>query len=253
LNTIAPSALVGLLGGFASGLLGISPGGILVPIVILLLGSSQHVAQGISLLAQIPPTSLSGIRRYSKSGNRTPVRWLILLAIGFLCGSAGGGLAATRVSDHVLKWTFVGYLTALDALLMVRSSKEQHGTHQEKLPWAGLLAVGAVAGFSSGFMGIGGGLAITAGLAAALKVPQHQAQMASLVLSLLPLTIPAAWIYWRQGWSVPWPVIAAVVAGLWAGADLGARAANRLPASKLRWILIGFVSILAGYMAFKAF
>ena len=63
------------------------------------------------------------------------------------------------------------------------------------------VAVGFIAGFSSGFLGIGGGLAITAGLSAGLRVPQHQAQLVSLVFSIIPMTIPAAWIYWRNGWS----------------------------------------------------
>ncbi len=57
-------AAVGLVGGFTSGLLGVSPGGGLVVFSVLLLGAEQHVAQGISLAAQIPPTSLAGIRRY---------------------------------------------------------------------------------------------------------------------------------------------------------------------------------------------
>ena len=48
----------GLAGGFTSGLLGVSPGGGLVVFSVLLLGAEQHAAQGISLVAQIPPTSL---------------------------------------------------------------------------------------------------------------------------------------------------------------------------------------------------
>jgi uncharacterized membrane protein YfcA len=55
---------VGLVGRVTSGLLGVSPGGGLVVSANLLLGSEQHVAQGISLLAQIPPTGLSGVKRY---------------------------------------------------------------------------------------------------------------------------------------------------------------------------------------------
>lgn len=43
----------GLAGGFTSGLLGVSPGGGLVVFSVLLLGAEQHVAQGISLVAQI--------------------------------------------------------------------------------------------------------------------------------------------------------------------------------------------------------
>jgi uncharacterized membrane protein YfcA len=46
---------------------------------------------------------------------------------------------------------------------------------------------------------VGGGLAVVAGLTGALRVPQHQAQLVSLVLSLILATIPAAYIYWRAG------------------------------------------------------
>jgi len=60
--------LAGGVGGIASGFLGITSGGILVPLLVLILGKDQHVAQGISLLAQVVPTSLSGVRNYSQSG-----------------------------------------------------------------------------------------------------------------------------------------------------------------------------------------
>ena len=50
----------GLAGGLTAGLLGVSPGGGLVVFSVLLLGAGQHVAQGISLVAQVPPTSLTG-------------------------------------------------------------------------------------------------------------------------------------------------------------------------------------------------
>ena len=76
--------------------------------------------------------------------------------------------------------------------------------------------------------------------------------MVSLVLWLLPVTIPAAWVYWRQGWSVPWPVIGGVVLGLLIGADVGARLANRVAEATLRRILVGLVSAMALYMAYKA-
>ena len=62
---------VGLVGGVASGLTGTSPGGALVVLSSLLLGAEQHVAQGISLIAQVPPTSLPGIARYRADGART--------------------------------------------------------------------------------------------------------------------------------------------------------------------------------------
>ena len=47
-------------------------GGGLVVFSVMLLGAEQHVAQGLSLVAQIPPTSAAGIRRYWERGNRSP-------------------------------------------------------------------------------------------------------------------------------------------------------------------------------------
>ena len=112
--------------------------------------------------------------------------------------------------------------------------------------------MGFLAGFSSGFLGIGGGLAIPAELSAGLRVPRHQAQLVSLVFSIIPTTIPAAWIYWREGWSAPWLLIGGVVIGLWAGTDLGARTANRAGETALHRTLLGFVSAMAIYMACRA-
>ena len=76
--------------------------------------------------------------------------------------------------------------------------------------------------------------------------------MASLVLSLLPNTIPAAWVYWRAGAMGPWPALLAVILGLTVGADLGARLATWLDRRALRPTLFAFVSAMAVYMARQA-
>ena len=160
------------------------------------------------------------------------------------------------VSGAALRWTYVFYLVALDAMLILRRQRQPSEAtaqnHSGYIHWAALLAVGVAAGFFSGFLGIGGGLAITVGLSAGLRVPQHQAQLVSLVISIVPTTIPAAWVYWHQGWSVSWLVIGGVVLGLWGGTDLGARMANGVSKTTLHHTLVGFVSVMAIYMAYKA-
>jgi uncharacterized protein len=246
----------GLAGGFTSGLLGVSPGGGLVVFSVLLLGAEQHVAQGISLVAQIPPTSMAGIKRYWEGGSRSPLRWLVFLTIGFIAGGVAGAYGASRASSTALQWTYVAYLLGLDAMLIVRgvrtAAEPDKVAPTKDLHWAGLLTVGSFAGLSSGFLGIGGGLATVVGLSAALGVQQHQAQMISLVLSLVPTTIPSAWIYWQQGWSWSWAAIVGVVVGLLIGTDLGARLANKIDRSKLQVAMIFFVSLMAAYMIYKA-
>ena len=246
----------GLAGGLTSGLLGVSPGGGLVVFCVLLLGAEQHVAQGISLVVQIPPTSASGIKRYWEKGSRSPLRWLILLAIGFLAGGIAGAFAANLLAGSTLQWAYVAYLVALGLMLAFRGRRAASGPEPDHaagdLHWSALLIVGVSAGLSSGLLGIGGGLATVVGLSAVLKVPQHQAQMISLVLSLVPTTLPSAWIYWSNGAFTSWPTLVGVIFGLVVGTDLGARAANRLDRSALRVTLIFFVSLMAVYMAFKA-
>jgi len=120
------------------------------------------------------------------------------------------------------------------------------------LHWAALLTIGLLAGLSSGFLGIGGGLATVVGLSAVLGVPQHQAQMVSLVMSLIPTTIPSAWIYWSEGSLASWPVLAGVIVGLIVGTDLGSRVANRIDRAMLRVAMIFFVSLMAIYMTLQA-
>ncbi len=136
-----------------------------------------------------------------------------------MLGGVAGATIAGRVSTAVLQWSYVGYLVALDALLLVRTSRTQPSAVTGNRPedanptedacrtdvvgWLPLLAVGLLGGLPSGYLGIGGGLAIVAGLTGGLKVPQHQAQMVSLVLSIIPTTIPAAYVYWRAGQTPP--------------------------------------------------
>ncbi|MBR0847314.1 sulfite exporter TauE/SafE family protein [Bradyrhizobium diazoefficiens] len=255
LHDLLAGAGVGLVGGLTSGFMGTSPGGGLVIFCVLLLGAEQHVAQGTSLIAQVPPTGLAGVRRYWQNGNRSPLQWIVWIGVGFLAGGAGGSYAATAVSDSVLQWTYVAYLVALIAALVLRRDRKDASSGAgapDRLPWLPLLLIGVLAGFSSGFMGIGGGLAITVGLAAGLRVPQHQAQLISLVFSVIPTNIPAAWIYWSKGLMVGWPAIIGILAGLWIGTDLGARMANGVSKTVLRRVMIALVVLIALYMARKA-
>lgn len=249
--------VTGGVGGLASGFLGITSGGILVPLLILILGKDQHVAQGISLVAQVVPTSLSGVRNYSQSGHRISMRWLIWLAAGFCVGGAVGALLASHVSDRALQWSFVGYLVILLAIVLLRSPQQQieNGeTVPEDVPvhWAVLAAVGAIAGGSSGFLGIGGGLAITALMTGLAKISQHRAQAMSLAVTALPVTLPAALFYVQQGTDLPWLAIVSLVVGLWIGTDIGARFANRVSPDKLRILMILMLASMAVFMSYRA-
>jgi uncharacterized membrane protein YfcA len=80
LHDLLAGLAIGLVGGAISGLAGVSSGGFLVALSSIFLGVGQLVAQGISLVAQVPPTSLSGVLHYRKVGHAVPLRWVVMLS-----------------------------------------------------------------------------------------------------------------------------------------------------------------------------
>ena len=115
-----------------------------------------------------------------------------------------------------------------------------------------LAAIGAVAGWSSGFLGIGGGLAITALMAGHTTISQHRAQAISLAVTALPVTLPAALLYVQLGTELPGVTIVSLIVGHWVCTDIGARLAKSVRPEKLRIMLIVVLATMAAFMAFKA-
>jgi uncharacterized membrane protein YfcA len=76
--------------------------------------------------------------------------------------------------------------------------------------------------------------------------------LVSLVVALVPTTVPAAWVYWQQGWSGSWFAVGGVALGLWGGTDFGAQLANRVREVTLHRTAIGLIAAMALYMAYKA-
>jgi hypothetical protein len=81
---------------------GVSPGGFLVPLVSISLGCGEHAAQAISLIAQLPPTGIGGVREYGRKGAAPPWQWTGLVAAGTLPGGALGAFGARLLSDGSL-------------------------------------------------------------------------------------------------------------------------------------------------------
>jgi uncharacterized membrane protein YfcA len=82
---VAIAIAMGLATGILSGLMGVGGGVILVPMLVILLGIPQHMAQGISMLVIIP-TAIAGIIHFVKD-KLVNVRVATYLAVGAVAGS----------------------------------------------------------------------------------------------------------------------------------------------------------------------
>jgi hypothetical protein len=96
--------MIGFVTGFVSGMMGVGGGGVMVPLMVVLGGIGQHMAQGTSLIAMIP-ASTSGASTHYKLGNvKMDVAWGLI--IGSLVGAYFGAATASLLPDFHLKIAF---------------------------------------------------------------------------------------------------------------------------------------------------
>lgn len=121
-GAIAALVLVGLLAGVIAGLLGVGGGIVFVPGLVIVLGLSQHVAEGTSLLA-ILPVVIAGAISQRRYGN---VRAKDALLIGALSlgGAAAGVSLANALSGKALQIAFAALMLLIAAQLLRRARSE---------------------------------------------------------------------------------------------------------------------------------
>lgn len=116
----AKGALIGLLGGLTSGLLGIGGAVVLIPLLVLWVGLTQHEAQFASLLVLLPPVGLPGVWVYHRAVQHFPWGVAAGVAVGFSLGAFLGALGATRMNAPRLQRLFALVMGFLAILLFLR-------------------------------------------------------------------------------------------------------------------------------------
>ena len=94
----------GAVVGFLAGLMGVGGGGVMIPVLVLLMGMSQYTAQGTSLAAMVPP-AVVGSWTHRRLGNMRKDVLLVLIA-GVLAGTCLGGAMAHLVPERELRILF---------------------------------------------------------------------------------------------------------------------------------------------------
>jgi len=107
-----------------------------------------------------------------------------------------------------------------------------------------LLLIGAVAGFIMGIIGVGGGAIIISSLVLFAKFPQKMAQGTTLFIVAAPISLLAAFNYYKQGLTdIKAGLIIMVMFLIFS--FIGAQMAFHLP-NKLLKTMLGTVLILMG-------
>ncbi|WP_458403413.1 sulfite exporter TauE/SafE family protein [Methanobrevibacter sp.] len=252
--------LIGVCAGFASGLLGVGGGFLIVPLQYFLLkyiGVEPDLAMLISLgtsLAIIIPTSISGAYRHSRTLDNIKRPGLRLGVFGII-GGAIGGFTASGLPSNVLEIIFGCLLLFVAVNNIININKEREDA---RIPFNLLSTgiIGLLVGFSSGLLGIGGGIFLIAILTSLLGFSMIEAIGTSSIF--ISLTAVGGFLsYMVSGWGVstfPYSIgYVSVINFIFIAcfsvpfASIGAKFAHRVPQKKLKIIF----SVLVLYMALK--
>ena len=252
-------ALVGVLIGIASGLLGIGGGTVMVPIFRLAFGMSATMSTATSLFAIIP-TSISGAISHVKGKTCIP-------ALGIAAGLGGAclspvGVWLAQLSPDWLVMLAAALIIGYSAINMFKKAFKLRPAGQ---PAAGVDAaaptaddsslsrkqllqgasIGLVAGLASGYVGVGGGFIMVPLMLSIIGIPMRKASGTSLIAVMI-LAIPGVIEQGVIG-NINYLAGIAIVIGTIPGAVIGARLVTKVPERTLR-LLFGCFLIVAAVM-----
>lgn len=280
--------LVGVGIGVLSGLLGIGGGTIMVPVLRLGYGLDAFMATATSLFAIIP-ISLAGAITHIRARSCFPKLGLLLGIAGAITSSAGVYLGS--ISPSWLIMLAAAIIIVYSAFTMLRKAlrmgkggtdpsvaggqkgtdpatptgnkgTDPHGAHEaEQTPPCAFaftrknvvlaVVIGLIAGFASGYVGVGGGFIMVPLMTAWLGIPMKRTSGTSLI-AIIILAIPGVI---QQAFLGHIDYLAGIMlcVGAIPGAVLGARLVPRVPERTLRFIFAGLLAVAAVMLVINEF
>ncbi|MEQ8746889.1 sulfite exporter TauE/SafE family protein [Pyruvatibacter sp.] len=254
---VAALAGAGVLAGLVAGLFGVGGGIVIVPVLFYVFTAFEipddvkmHVAVGTSL-ATIIVTSVRSLRAHMKSGvvdTALLKSWILPVVAGVVTGTA----VADMIDGRSLTIVFGAIALLVAANMAFAKSSWKLADDMPQRP--GSDAIGAVIGFLSTLMGIGGG---TFGNTVMTLYGRtiHQAVATSAGLGLI-IAVPGALGFIASGWgeagTPPFSVgyvnllaFACIVPATILMAPVGARLAHKLPQQTLKRGFAAFLALVA--------
>lgn len=240
--------------GFASGLLGIGGGFIMVPIqywLLISIGIDPTIAIRVSLgtsLAVILPTAISGALGHHRK-NAVLLKPMVLLATTGVIGGLFGGTIAANVPGNILKVIFGFAALAVAVRMLTYRYPEIKKEPQDNSIY--YIIAGFIIGIMSGLLGVGGGFIIVPFMVIALGYDIHKAiGTSTAVIIFTSIGGIVSYIFNGLGvqglplYSIGYINLLQLI--LLAGASipmaqLGVKAAHKLPARKLSYIFIALM------------
>lgn len=232
-------ALLGLIGGVLSGLIGVGGGIFFVPALIFVMGWDIKEAVAVSLVIIIF-SSLSGTIRNLSTDDQISWRAVAILA-ATVAPSALIGVAISRISPSVLVEVVFAIILLLLAYPTARG--DLNLGYSVKIPTILVIVAGMIIGTLSGLVGVGGGVLMVPLMVLGLGLRTKVAVATSLAITFFTGVVGSIG-YIATGFdefaSLP-PLVIGSIVGAW----LGVRLRVHTPDKALRIVFAGFMVLVA--------
>jgi uncharacterized membrane protein YfcA len=270
------SLALGIVVGLILGLTGAGGSIFAVPLLMAALGWSMTQAAPVALLSVACASALGTYIAWRKSYVRYRAA-LLISAVG-VAFSPLGLIAADHLPQNILGLLFSLVLVivaarmirqtilAPDESVVLRAAVSGDGSHTDgpicrltssgRILWTRpcacvLSAIGAVTGFLSGLLGVGGGFVIVPSLRASSALSMHSAVATSLMVIALTSsgTVLSAI---AQGRQIPWLVALPFVVGSLLGMLGGGRLAPRIAGVRLQQMFAVLMLLVAAGLSLRS-
>ncbi|MGS0657345.1 sulfite exporter TauE/SafE family protein [Staphylococcus arlettae] len=236
ISTVIMMLLIGVFGGFISGLVGIGGAIIIYPAILLLPplfgvpAYSAYIASGLTS-SQVFFSTLSGSLKARKKPEFSPPL-VLYMGSGMIIGSMLGALLA-----NVFNATFVNTIYIIIALLAlilmfinVKPSLDQSSFNKPLLVMVGLFV-----GIISGIVGAGGAFIIIPILIVLFKLSMNTVVTNSIIIAFIS-SIGAFVIKLVQGYIPPEDALFLIIGSI-IFAPLGLKLSKKVPSFIQKWII----------------
>jgi uncharacterized protein len=253
MSLLAAKILVGFVVGILIGLSGVGGGVLMLPVLIFGLRVPAIVAVGSDALFNFFTKIPAGLWHLKKGTVRRKV--VIALAVGSIPGSIAGVKLLMFIrhiyGDGVNSWikTAIGVLLIIiPTLLLFQKRIEESVAHRPPTMknFAGMAAIGLVAGFLVGMTSVGSGSIIMMLLLLFYSFPPKSNVGTDIVHAVI-LTGVTGFLHLRLG-NVDKGLVVSLLIGSIPGGLLGSHLATRLPTLWLRRILCALLLITGARM-----
>ena len=236
ISTVIMMLLIGVFGGFISGLVGIGGAIIIYPAILLLPplfgvpAYSAYIASGLTS-SQVFFSTLSGSLKARKKPEFSPPL-VIYMSGGMITGSMLGALLANLFNAEFVNAIYI--IIALIALILMFINVKPN-LNQSSFNKPLLVMVGLFVGIISGIVGAGGAFIIIPILLVLFKLPMNMVVANSIVIAFIS-SIGAFIIKLIQGY-IPLEDALFLVIGSIIFTPLGFRLSKKVPSFVQKWII----------------